>query len=454
MDRRAFLAATAAAAALAACGDDGQSESDQLETQPDETVSAAGAVSAALVTRWRQDPFTFGSYSYLAPGSSPADREALAASVRDTLYFAGEAASVDFAATVHGALLSGRAAAEEILATLEPAASIFIVGAGAAGLGAARALTDAGFAVTIVEGRDRIGGRVHTDTSRGVPLELGAGWIHGADGNPLTELAEEFGVERLVTDPDEIVVYDVDGSEADEGTLEALEDGLQELDFDEAPTVGETIEAALSQLAPDEARLGRYLATAIIEHEEATDIDSLSPETFLAGEEFDGDENVMPGGYIGLLAPLADGIEVQLGRTVTSIAEETDGVKIGFTDGTNATADAVLVTVPLGVLKAGVIEFDPVLPDDKLVAIERLGMGVLNSVILEYDERFWDDDVDVIGFVGEEPGLFVEWYDWTQVVGKPVIVGFNAGSVAERLESLDDDAIIALATSALATMYT
>jgi len=249
-------------------------------------------------------------------------------------------------------------------------------------------------------------------------------------------------------------VYDVDCTEADEGTLEALEDGLQELDFDDAPTVGETIEAALSQLAPDEARLGRYLATAIIEHEEAADIDSLSPETFLAGEEFDGDENVMPGGYIGLLAPLADGIEVQLGRTVTSIAEDTDGVKIGFTDGTNATADAVLVTVPLGVLKAGVIEFDPVLPDDKLAAIDRLGMGVLNRVILEYDERFWDDDVDVIGFVGEEPGLFVEWYDWTQVVGKPVIVGFNAGSVAERLESLDDDAIIALATSALATMYT
>jgi hypothetical protein len=242
--------------------------------------------------------------------------------------------------------------------------------------------------------------------------------------------------------------------EADEGTLQALEDGLQELDFDEAPTVGETIEAALSQLAPDEARLGRYLATAIIEHEEAADIDSLSPETFLAGEEFDGDENVMPDGYIGLLAPLADGIEVQLGRTVTSIRDDTDGVKIGFTDGTNATADAVLVTVPLGVLKAGVIEFDPVLPDDKLAAIERLGMGVLNRVILEYDERFWDDDVEVIGFVGEEPGLFVEWYDWTRVVGKPVIVGFNAGSVAERLESLDDDAIIALATSALDTMYT
>ena len=310
------------------------------------------------------------------------------------------------------------------------------------------------FAVTVVEGRDRIGGRVHTDTSLGVPLELGAGWIHGADGNPLTELAEEFGVERLVTDPDEIVVYDVDGTEADEGTLEAIEDGLHELDFDEAPTVGETIEAALSQLAPDQARLGRYLATAIIEHEEAADIDSLSPETLLAGEEFDGEENVIPDGYIGLLAPLADGIEVQLGRTVTSIRDDTDGVKIGFTDGTNATADAVLVTVPLGVLKAGVIEFDPVLPDDKLAAIERLGMGVLNRVILEYDERFWDDDVEVIGFVGEEPGLFVEWYDWTRVVGKPVIVGFNAGSVAERLESLDDDAIIALATSALDTMYT
>lgn len=114
----------------------------------------------------------------------------------------------------------------------------------------------------------------------------------------------------------------------------------------------------------------------------------------------------------------------------------------------------MLVTVPLGVLKAGVIEFDPVLPDDKLAAVQRLGMGGLSRLILEYDEQFWDDDVEVIGFVGEEPGLFVEWYDWTRVVGKPVIVGFNAGSVAERLESLGDDAIIALATWALDTMYT
>jgi polyamine oxidase len=453
MDRRRFLAATAATAAsavLAACGD------DEPATRPVGLAPADTATlrpSGALVTRWRNDPFAFGSYSYLAPGSSPADRVALAASVRGRLYFAGEATSVDHAATVHGALLSGRGAAAEIIDTVDAPAEIIVVGAGAAGLGAARELADAGFVVTIVEGRDRIGGRVHTDTSLGVPIELGAAWIHGADGNPLTELAERFEIPLLVTDPDEIVVYDTDGKQVDDDTLDALEAGLHELDFSAAPTVGETIDAALAELDPDDARLGRYLATAIIEHEEAVDVDLLSPETFVAGEEFGGDENVMPTGYIDVLAPLADGIDVQLGRTVTSISDDADTVVIEFGDDTTLVADVVLVTVPLGVLKAGAIRFEPPLPDDKLAAIDRLGMGVLDRVVLEFDEVFWDDDVEVIGFVGNEPGLFVEWYDWTRVVGKPIIVGFNAGSTADRIEALDDEQIIELATSALATIY-
>ncbi len=452
MDRRRFLTAAAATAVLAACSDDSDTEPDAVVPKAVAGGIAAATLGAALVTRWHQDPFSFGSYSYLAPGSTSADREALGASVRDRLYFAGEAASVDFAATVHGALLSGRSAAEEIIDTFDTPASIIIVGAGAAGLGAARALTDAGFDVTVVEGRDRIGGRVHTDTSLGVPLELGAGWIHGSDGNPLTKLAEEFDVPLLGTDPDKMVIYGADGSEVDDDTVDELEAALEDLDFDEA-TVGETITAALEDLDPDDARIGRYLATSIIEHEEAADIDSLSPASLEAGEEFDGEDKVMPGGYIGILAPLADGIDVQLGRTVNYIGETAEGVEVEFADEATMTADAVLVTVPLGVLKAGVIEFEPPLPDDKLAAIDRLGMGVLDRVVLQYDKLFWDDDAEIIGFVGEEQGLFIEWFDWTRVAGQPIIVGFNAGSVAERVETLSDDEVIALATSALTTIY-
>jgi monoamine oxidase len=126
---------------------------------PDRVRLQAGAPA-----RGAADPFALGSYSFLPAGATPADRDALAAPIRDRLLLAGEATWVDAPATVHGALLSGRRAAEVLLGS--DARAIVVVGAGMAGLGAARALRDAGRTVTVVEGRDRIGGRVWTDESR------------------------------------------------------------------------------------------------------------------------------------------------------------------------------------------------------------------------------------------------------------------------------------------------
>jgi polyamine oxidase len=429
LGRRTFLSGTVAAAVLAACAGESAGETSPV-TGPDETdvndVSddisnespAAGRFTpvASIITRWRQDPFAFGSYSYLPPGASPADRAALGASVDGRLFFAGEATSLDYPATVHS-------------------------------------LADAGYAVTIVEGRDRIGGRVHSDTSLGASLEIGAGWIHGADGNPLTELAEQFDVERFVTDEDESVLYDTDGEEVDDDLLESMEDLLQQLDFDGATTVGDVIERTIAELDEDEARIARYVAGSVAEHEAAADIGQLSPESLVEGEQFEGDETVLPNGYINLLAPLAEGIDVQLERIVTSIGHSDTGVEIQFADDSVIFADRVLVTVPLGVLKAGVITFEPGLPGDKLAAIGRLGMGVLDRVILKFDEVFWDEDVDLIGYVGDEPGLFIEWDNWARVVGKPIIVGFNAGSVAERIEAMPDNEIVDLAVQVLTNIY-
>src|ERR1700759_2451975 len=78
--------------------------------------------------------------------------------------------------------------------------SVLIVGAGMAGLGAARSLADAGRPVRVIEARDRIGGRVHTTRDWGVPLEMGASWIHGTTGNPLIELAQKLTLPLVKTD--------------------------------------------------------------------------------------------------------------------------------------------------------------------------------------------------------------------------------------------------------------
>src|SRR6201996_4226999 len=82
--------------------------------------------------------------------------------------------------------------------------SVLVVGAGVAGLAAARSLTDAGWPVRVIEARDRIGGRVHTDRDWGVPLEMGASWIAGTRDNPLTELASQARVQTVATEYDEV----------------------------------------------------------------------------------------------------------------------------------------------------------------------------------------------------------------------------------------------------------
>jgi polyamine oxidase len=169
-----------------------------LPTAPHVLADAVPDPIGVQITRWRADPFARGSYSFLAGGAQPSDRELLAAPAGGRLFFAGEATVRYYPATVHGAMLSGERAAAQILA--QGAASAVAVGAGAAGLAAAHQLAVSGVDVRVLEARDRVGGRVWTDSSLGVPVDLGASWIHGVSGNPLTSLANDIDAPRVHTD--------------------------------------------------------------------------------------------------------------------------------------------------------------------------------------------------------------------------------------------------------------
>src|SRR6187397_2802607 len=90
--------------------------------------------------------------------------------------------------------------------------SALVIGAGAAGLAAARELRRLGFTVTVVEARDRIGGRVYTHRGFDAPIELGASWIHGIDGNLLVPMARELGLATRPTDYNNVQLHDFDGT--------------------------------------------------------------------------------------------------------------------------------------------------------------------------------------------------------------------------------------------------
>ncbi len=368
-----------------------------------------------VITRWRSDPFAFGSYSFLAKGSTPADRSVIAEPLDGTVFFAGEAVHRDFPATVHGAYLSGLDAADAVLAT--DAAEVIVVGSGAAGLAAAGRLADAGVAVAVVEARDRIGGRVHTDTTLGTPVDLGASWIHGVRRNPLTAICDEAGIERVATDYDDWQVLDATGAT---------------LDWERLPR--------------------EYTQVVEVVNEYAADIEDLAPSAPDEGDAFGGGDVVFPDGYSQVIDELAVGLDIELGVEVAAIARTGDGVVVTAGSSDRA-ADAVIVTVPLGVLKAGTIAFEPALPDDKLAAIGRLGMGHLSKVCLRYDEPFWDPGVEFIGHLGADPNRFPLFMNMMPVTGEPVLVAFHGGSAADVLEQRSDDEIVADAVAVLAAMF-
>lgn len=369
----------------------------------------------AIVTRWRADPFARGSYSFLANGSTALDRERLAEPSGGRLFFAGEATDWSFPSTVHGALRSGRRAAAEILDY--EAESVIIIGAGAAGLAAANLLVEADLDVTVIEARERVGGRVWTESIGGKPVDLGASFIHGVGGNLLMELADSANITTAPYDGLPYLARDMHGDVLSESEIPE--------DFDIVTT---------------------------IEGEYGADANELSPEATTEGEEYRGGNALVPGGFRSLLDPLVDEVEIRR-KTVVERVEVTSQEVVVSADSDSFRADAVLITVPLGVLKAGDIEFVPPLDQDRQGAIDRLGMGLLNKICLRFDEVFWEPDVDLIGYLGPDRGWFAEWLNLAKYIGEPMLIGFSAASAAEAIEQLSDDETIAAAMTSLRSMY-
>ncbi len=360
------------------------------------------------------------------------------------------------------ALIAAAIAAPSVTrAAVRPGTKVVVVGAGVSGLIAARELQAAGCIVTILEGRTRIGGRVVTDRARfGVPVELGAQFIHGVRNgsgtlNPLYDLAQ---TQRWATVPftgNTGATYR-NGSEmttAQEDDWYALGDDFLDWlisDYKEQDSISVAtsfdraiaVYAAARRLTRQQViDLRAYLAIEI-GGDLGGDTSRISVDAFDEDDEFGvGGDHVFRDGYDQLPDYLAAGLDVRLNCTVRSITHTARPIRVVTTQG-EFQADYVLITVPLGVLKRGSIVFRPILPTAKRVAIRRMGMGVLDKVILQFPNRFWPAGNWFTNIENAAPFGFSFTSQEASHPGSNILVAWQFGARAVRLEAASDAALV------------
>lgn len=340
---------------------------------------------------------------------------------------------------------------------------VVIVGAGMAGIAAAHALTKQGYEPMLLEGRDRIGGRVWTSAAwQGMPVDLGASWIHGVKGNPLTALAKDAKARTAATNYASSLIYGADGKPMTaqgeqqlERWQEKLSDAIewaQDQDDDRALQAAVETRLGWSKLSTAERQLVDFLVNSTIEQEYGGSATKLSAHWFDDGKFFGGDDAFLLDGYGTLIQHLAKGLKVRLGETVTRIEWSATPLKVTTTKAVYE-ADQVIITLPLGVLKADTVKFVPALPAPKRQAIQKLGMGILNKCYLHFPKAFWPTTVDWLEQIPPQRGEWAEWVSMMRVAQWPVLLGFNAADHGLAIEAWDDQTIVDSALQSLRRLF-
>jgi monoamine oxidase len=275
--------------------------------------------------------------------------------------------------------VAGRAAAAADL-------DVVVIGAGAAGIAAAHALRAAGRRAIVLEARGRVGGRAFTDASLGPAYDAGATFIHWAERNPWVAIARGVGVATAAESRGGGFQVFADGRPMAEperrrrrDAFRRIESRLETADLDARDR---SIAELIGDLGPDLAPVaasGLLLSIG----EEAGRISARDYRRL-----WSGDDLVVPSGYGDLVARSAAGLDIRLGEPVEAVRWDGPGVAVTSPSGT-LRAGACIVTVPVGVLKAGTIRFVPELPAATRDALAGLHMGALTKIALKLEgDRF------------------------------------------------------------------
>ncbi|XP_022941323.1 lysine-specific histone demethylase 1 homolog 2-like isoform X2 [Cucurbita moschata] len=342
--------------------------------------------------------------------------------------------------------------------------SVIIIGAGLAGLAAARQLLSFGFKVIVLEGRNRPGGRVFTQKmgqeGKFAAVDLGGSVITGIHANPLGVLARQLSI-PLHKVRDNCPLYKPDGTligkDIDakvEFIFNKLLDKVTELrkimgglaNNISLGTVLEKLRQLYAVARSEDERLLLDWHVANLEYANAGCVSNLSAAHWDQDDPYEmgGDHCFLAGGNWRLIKALCEGVPIFYGQIVDAIRYGSEGVEV-IAGGQVFQADMVLCTVPLGVLKRKHIRFEPELPKRKLAAIDRLGFGLLNKVAMVFPHVFWGEDLDTFGCLREhchQRGEFFLFYGYHTVSGGAVLIALVAGEAAEAFERTDPTTLL------------
>nr|WP_314075525.1 NAD(P)/FAD-dependent oxidoreductase [uncultured Roseococcus sp.] len=324
---------------------------------------------------------------------------------------------------------------------------VVVIGAGCAGIAAARALVAAGKSCVVLEAGSRVGGRAHTSGTLGTPFDRGATWLHQAQENPLTAFVGAH-IDHDTVRGRHLHLGDRFANRAELAAYERALDVFETAIVEAPPEPDRAVSEVVPQGGPWDATIAHWLGAQI----NAAELSLISLRDYVA-VDLEG-PNLLPEEGVGaLVARLAEGLPIRLDHAVTHLRWDGPGVVVEGEWGT-LRAGAAIVTVSTGVLAAGGLRFTPELPAETLDAIHGLPLGLLTK----YGFRTTGGDrLGMAPFhsarrlVEGDARASMSWIFWP--FGRDQVFGFVGGAQAWELSRQGVAATEAAARADFAAMF-